>query len=207
MKRLISIIAVLLALVFALASCGETKGVKSAEINENGELVLTYTDGTTQNLGVVKGEKGDQGEQGDKGDSAVNENPQGLDFYLKDDGTYAVEISYAKYLSKVEIPATYNGKAVTEIGMHGFESDVLTEIIIPDTVTTVGSSAFEGCTSLANVYYGGDLYKWNAIVISGDNNDLFNANIYCNGVLVDKDDVGGSGTPGGGSVEGPIIPY
>ena len=61
--------------------------------------------------------------------------------------------------------------------------------------------------SYSFVYYSGDIDKWNAIVISGDNNDLFNANIYCNGVLVEKDDVGGSGTPEGGSVEGPIIPY
>lgn len=33
-------------------------GVSSASINENGELILTYTNGTTQNVGKVVGESG-----------------------------------------------------------------------------------------------------------------------------------------------------
>ena len=33
-------------------------GIKKAEINDNGELVITYTDGTLSNLGVVVGEDG-----------------------------------------------------------------------------------------------------------------------------------------------------
>ena len=37
-----------------LAACSaDVKGVTSAAINEKGELVITYTDGTTQNLGNV----------------------------------------------------------------------------------------------------------------------------------------------------------
>ena len=35
----------------------------------NGELIITYTDGTVQNLGNVKGDTGPQGEKGDKGDA------------------------------------------------------------------------------------------------------------------------------------------
>ena len=65
-------------------------GVASSEINALGELVITYSDGNTVNLGRVvgndgaqgvqgeKGEKGDkgdqgiQGEKGDKGDAGIN---------------------------------------------------------------------------------------------------------------------------------------
>ncbi len=43
-------------------------GVETAEII-NDELIITYTDGTVQNLGNVKGDKGPQGEKGDKGDA------------------------------------------------------------------------------------------------------------------------------------------
>ena len=37
------------------------RGVTNAEVNENGELILTYTDGTIQNLGKVKGADGKDG--------------------------------------------------------------------------------------------------------------------------------------------------
>ena len=60
----------------------------------------------------------------------------------------------AKYLSKIEIPATYNGMAVTEIEEEGFISKTLKEITIPDSVTSIGNSAFNGCTSLTSVTIG-----------------------------------------------------
>ncbi len=43
-------------------------GVESTEI-VNDELIITYTNGETQNLGNVKGDKGDIGPQGEKGDA------------------------------------------------------------------------------------------------------------------------------------------
>lgn len=48
-------------------------GVKTAEI-VNDELIITYTDDTSQNLGNVKGDKGDTGQAGPKGDIG----PQGI---------------------------------------------------------------------------------------------------------------------------------
>lgn len=39
--------------------------IEGFEINENGELVVTYGDGTTENLGRVVGEKGDKGDPGE----------------------------------------------------------------------------------------------------------------------------------------------
>ena len=43
-------------------------GIKSITINEQGELVIVYTDDESDNLGVVKGAKGDNGADGAKGD-------------------------------------------------------------------------------------------------------------------------------------------
>lgn len=37
------------------------RGIISSEINANGELVLTYSDGSTVNVGIVVGAKGDPG--------------------------------------------------------------------------------------------------------------------------------------------------
>ena len=43
------------------------RGIAEALINDEGELVLTYTDGTTANLGTVQGPKGDKGDTGAQG--------------------------------------------------------------------------------------------------------------------------------------------
>ena len=46
-------------------------GITNSEINANGELVLTYSNGQTANLGTVigaKGEKGDTGAAGTPGE-------------------------------------------------------------------------------------------------------------------------------------------
>ena len=93
----------------------------------------------------------------------INENPQGLDFYLQDDGTYAVEIGHAKLLSKVEIPATYNGKAVTKIISSIQANDALVEIVIPDSVTLISRRAFDGCSNLKSIKYRGTESQWQEI--------------------------------------------
>lgn len=50
-------------------------GIENVEINANGELVITYTDGKVVNLGVVKGEDGKDGADGEDGkDGADGEN-------------------------------------------------------------------------------------------------------------------------------------
>lgn len=82
----------------------------------------------------------------------IDENPQGLDFYLQDDGTYIVSCGNAKYLSKIVIPATYKSSAVVGICPSAFRD--LTSLIfitIPDSVTSIDHSTFYGCTSLASV--------------------------------------------------------
>ena len=107
--------------------------------------------------------QGEQGLQGDKGDAATNENPQGLDFYLQDDGTYAVEIGHAKLLSKVEIPATYNGKSVTQIISSIQANDKLVEIVIPDSVTLINHRAFNACSNLKSIKYRGTESQWQEI--------------------------------------------
>lgn len=61
-----------------------------------------------------------------------------------------------KYSGSITIPATvtYNGTtySVTTIGSSAFRGcSSLTNINIPNSVTTIGNSAFSGCSSLTNI--------------------------------------------------------
>ncbi len=47
------------------------RGIESVTTNDKGEVIVTYTDGTTDNLGPLAGPKGDQGEPGHDGDNGA----------------------------------------------------------------------------------------------------------------------------------------
>lgn len=55
-----------------LTSCGAQGGISGAEINEDGELVLRYEDGSEQNLGSVVGKDGSDGVDGVDGADGSN---------------------------------------------------------------------------------------------------------------------------------------
>ena len=129
-------------------------GVKTAVIDDNGDLIITLTDGSILNAGKV----------------INNDNPQGLDFYLLPDGTYGVGGGNAYFLDEIIIPSVYCGKAVTQIiccydvGYNGFNwFNNLTRISIPDTITSIGEYAFQSCSSLTSITFNGTKAQWNAI--------------------------------------------
>ncbi len=72
--------------------------------------------------------------------------------------------------------------SVTSIGQHAFNGcRSLTSVTIPDGVTSIGDGAFASCTSLTDVYYAGSEAQWKAISISStENDDLLTANIHYN---------------------------
>jgi hypothetical protein len=51
----------------------------------------------------------------------------------------------------IKIPSSFSGKPVTSIGNKAFEHYNFKNIIIPDTVISIGESAFYECSSLVNV--------------------------------------------------------
>ena len=71
---IICVICLLFSSAFALTSCNSDNvvGIVSAEINENGELILNYADGSEQNLGVVVGANGADGVSGSAGTVVIN---------------------------------------------------------------------------------------------------------------------------------------
>ena len=62
------------------------------------------------------------------------------------------------------IPSTYRWKPVASIGVNVFfDCDSLTNITIPDSVTSIGEYAFDVCELLLTIYYRGTLEEWNNI--------------------------------------------
>ena len=67
-----------------------------------------------------------------------------------DDGTIEIK-GYSGSAENIVIPAQIDGKSVTRIGNNAFEKSSAKEIVIPDSVTEIGSQAFSGCGKLTGV--------------------------------------------------------
>ena len=131
-KRLFIILAVILLFATMLTSCVDN--FVSIEVSADGYF-------------VINGEKTNN--KVPFADRLIDDNKQGLEFFLNEEGTYAVEIGNAKYLSRIEIPAVFQFIAVTEIG--DFSSKSLKELVIPNTVKKISNFAFEDCRVLESL--------------------------------------------------------
>ena len=76
-----------------------------------------------------------------------------LEFTLNEDGkSYSVTGIGACLVNEIEIPATHKGLPVTAIGERAFfRHFLLTSVVIPDSVTTIGRDAFQYCYKLKSV--------------------------------------------------------
>lgn len=85
--------------------------------------------------------------------------PDGIDrfaYTILSDGTYSVSsVLYLNpYISqprKLVIPDSYKGKPVTQIGEKAFADIWITHIVIPNSITSIGDSAFRNCKYLESV--------------------------------------------------------
>ena len=76
----------------------------------------------------------------------------GLEYILIADGaSYSVTGIGTCTDSELVIPSTYNGLPVTEIYAGAFREEYISSIIIPDSVTSIGSMAFYDCTFLTTI--------------------------------------------------------
>ena len=65
---------------------------------------------------------------------------------------YYVLVSYTGADKTVTIPTTFDGLPVKEIATYAFEGNTaIEEVIIPQSITTVGVGAFKNCTALKSV--------------------------------------------------------
>ena len=86
--------------------------------------------------------------------NAVVGSTAGLIYELSANGTYAEVIGYEGSAKNVIIAKEYNGKPVKSIYKEAFYSSSIKSIVIPDSVTSIGDSAFYSCTSLTSVTIG-----------------------------------------------------
>jgi hypothetical protein len=88
---------------------------------------------------------------------AFNETPftiayQSIPFSYVTNGNGTLTITgYSGGGGTVYIPATINGVTVTAIAAGAFASSAISGIIMPDTITQVGTNAFAGCARLVSV--------------------------------------------------------
>ena len=119
-------------------------GVESVTYDKDGNLVITFTDGTTQIVEVPNN---------------TSEQVESLHFQ-KIDGKEEYRVVGLGNVSDLDIviPDTYRGLPVTEIGNEAFRSAVKNRIIktitIPDSVTKIGKDAFIYCKDLTSVVIG-----------------------------------------------------
>lgn len=139
MKKLITLSGILLplAIMLTMTSCASSESNKSTASSESNTSTAS-ADETTQTSPVSTLSNDD------------------YEYIVLDDGT--VEIT--RYLEQtgnyceVSVPSTIDGHTVTRIGKEAFATTGITGVTIPDSVTYIGESAFEGCTSLETVRIG-----------------------------------------------------
>ncbi len=74
------------------------------------------------------------------------------------------------FAEKIIIPETIEGCPVTSIEMLAFDDcHRMTEIVIPKSVTYIGSFAFMSSVELKTVYYTGTEEEWNNVIIDNEN--------------------------------------
>ncbi|MBQ4269534.1 MAG: leucine-rich repeat protein [Clostridia bacterium] len=110
-------------------------GISSVTVNEDGALVITFTNGTSQRV-----------------DMPVSEQLR----YQKIPGKEEYRVMGIGTVSDLDvvIPATYRGLPVTEIGEEAFEEinvSYITSVTIGENVTSIGEDAFAGCPNLTSV--------------------------------------------------------
>ena len=116
------------------------RGIAKTELS-NGELIITYTDGTQDNLGAISSPE-------------TADDTKYFNFTILDKNSVSVALK-PEYIGtlegKITIPGEYNGRKVTAITSGGFEKCWLSEIELPDTLLEINSRAFAECKNLTTI--------------------------------------------------------
>ena len=107
-------VLMMISLTFVLSSCysASYKGIKETYINSDGELVIVYTNGEKENLGVVAGKDGEDGKDGANGvDGEDGKDGQGSQGNITITGGQNISLATSKATrSAVSVVAYYNDR-------------------------------------------------------------------------------------------------
>ena len=84
---------------------------------------------------------------------------EGVGYDIDASGEFAVVLEYTGTATEVRIAESYKGVPVTQIYNSAFSGESIKSVIIPDSVTSIGTFAFSYCSSLTNVVIG-DSVTW-----------------------------------------------
>lgn len=162
-------------------------GVKTAYLNDEGDLIVEFTDGSTVNCGNIASAFYRLQYK------AVEEDGEVIGYSVAGIGT-VIDMD-------VIIPSTYKGKPVISIGSEAFVMcRSITSITIPEGVTFIDSYAFDSCSKLArivipksvisiaeyaiygcraDIYFNGTQEQWNEIEKDNSWNSADNYTIHC----------------------------
>ena len=80
---------------------------------------------------------------------------EGLDMVLISEGEYTVSGIGTCTDTEILIPTTYNGLPVVSVEASAFlNNTAITSVVLPDSITSIGEKAFNGCESLTSVLFG-----------------------------------------------------
>ncbi|MBR2927371.1 MAG: leucine-rich repeat domain-containing protein [Clostridia bacterium] len=144
MKKLTILTLVLLCFAVLLVSCNGGNGPQTDDPTRT--TGSSQTNDPTQTTG--SSQTNDPTQAPGSSASPNEEDTSKLEFTLSTDGTsYSVTGIGECTDTDIVIPATYKGLTVTEIGERAFEScSNITSIVIPNSVTSIGTRAFWSCS-------------------------------------------------------------
>ena len=90
---------------------------------------------------------------------------EGLQYTFADDGSGYIVVGIGTCSdSEIVIPAVYQDKPVVKLAGGLFRGKTyITGVVLPNSITDIGYSAFSGCTSLTNITFQGTKARWNQI--------------------------------------------
>ena len=154
MKKIIAAI-MMFSLLFVFCACSQQRAVRTVRVNENGELVVIFTDGSESVVGTVKGEKGDPGTDGINGTDG-KDGRDGVDGKPGETGK-----------TGLMGPEGKNGRAVKSITSDGNGGLLVTyEDDKTETIDLLGQLYLFGGKCGENAAWG--LFNGGILVISGE---------------------------------------
>ena len=94
---------------------------------------------------------------------------------FNDDKTELIQYPIGNERAIYDVP-----NSVTSIGDSAFSGCTsLTSVTIPDSVTSIGNSAFNDCLNLNKTYFSGTISQWKAINIGSNNDKLIDNLVKC----------------------------
>ena len=139
------------------------RGITSTEINASGELVLTYSDGSTANVGAVVGAKGDPGTGGQDGKNYKVEAVESTETTLELQPNKFYKFGEVTELNLTLAEITDNTQ-LNEFMFEFISGETATTLILPDTIKWAETPSIE-----ANKIYQCSIVNNIGLIVGVDN--------------------------------------